>query len=162
VGVKVAGFPAATVWVGGATAKVYASTVRLPLADAVNVDPATITVPLFPRVPEVVGVSTTETVVVAPPFRTPMLQMMLLFVGVVGQVPPAAVAETKLATTPEFARLSMNATPATVSPMFVIVYVNVAWFPALTTAPDCVDATCRFTAGPNFAANAFCAPFSEF
>jgi hypothetical protein len=59
--------------------------------------PPTNTVPLLPRVPDPVGVRFTVTVAVAPPLRIPILQRTVLLVGVVGQLPPDAVAETKVA-----------------------------------------------------------------
>src|ERR1700675_1787102 len=85
--------------------------------------PPTETVPLFAIVPGPVGVRFTVTVVLEPPLIVPRLHNTLLSVGGVGQLPPEAEAETNvtgaLPLPPE--RVSVNATLAVVSPLFVIV-----------------------------------------
>ena len=93
------------------------------LAIAVLENPPTVTVPLFAIVPAPVGVRLTVTVVLWPPLIVPRLHSTLLSVGLVGQVPPCAEAETKVtgALPLPALRLSVKATFAVVSPVFLIV-----------------------------------------
>src|ERR1700757_3674289 len=99
-----------------ASVKVFTAAVALD--EAVNEDPATITWPLLPG--PAVGVMLTVTVAVWPPLMVPMLQMSWLLVGIVGQLPPVVVAETKFALTPTLLRLSTKATPEVASALFVM------------------------------------------
>ena len=86
-------------------------------------NPPTETVPLFAIVPGPVGVRFTVIVELCPPLITPRLHSTLLSVGVVGQVPPDADAETNVtgALPLPAARLSEKATFEVVSPVFVTV-----------------------------------------
>jgi hypothetical protein len=123
----VAGVPAGTVTLGGATLIVKSATVALALAVAVKVDPRTVTVPLFPREPATVGVSTTVTVAVAPAFRVPIEHVSVegLPVGV-PQLPGEVDPETKVA--PD-ASTSEKVIPVVKSPLLVMVYLKLTELP---------------------------------
>jgi hypothetical protein len=96
------------------------------LAIAVREKPPTETVPLLAIVPAPVGVRFTVIVELCPPLITPRLHSTLLSVGVVGQVPPDADADTNVtgALPLPAARLSEKATFEVVSPVLVTVYVK--------------------------------------
>jgi len=118
----VAGVPAGTVALAGATLILKSLTVALALAVAVKPDPSTVTVPLFPREPATVGVRTTVTVAVAPAFKVPIEHVTVdgLPVGV-PQLPGEVDAETNVAFE---GRTSEKVTPVVRSPLLVMVYVK--------------------------------------
>ena len=122
-------------------------TVALALAVAVKVDPRTVTVPLLPIEPATVGVRTTVTVAVAPALSVPIEHVSVdgLPVGV-PQLPGEVDAETKLA--PE-GSTSEKVMPVVKSPLLVMVYLKLTWFP--TPVGDGVAAAtiARLTAEPS-------------
>ena len=123
VAVKIAGTPAGTVDVAGATLMLKSFTVTLALDEAFIVWP-TNAWPLFPKLivlPGKVGttgVTITVTVAVAAAFSVPMLHNTVLLVGA-PQVPGLAVAETKVS--PDGGKKSVKVTPLVNSPLFVMV-----------------------------------------
>src|SRR5271167_1907295 len=86
VAVKVAGTPAGTVAVAGATVRLKSFTVTLPL-DVASIDCPTNAAPLFPKITVppgkvgATGVTITVTVAVAAGFNVPMLHNTVLSIG---------------------------------------------------------------------------------
>jgi hypothetical protein len=143
----VAGVPAGTVTLGGATLILKSATVALALAVAVNVDPRTVTVPLFPMEPATVGVRFTVTVAVAPAFKVPIEHVTVdgLPVGE-PQLPGEVAAETKVA--PE-GSTSEKVTPVVKSPLLVMVYLKLTWLPTPVDEGVAVAAILRVTVEPS-------------
>ena len=141
-----AGVPATTVTLAGATLILKSATVALALAVAVNVDPRTVTVPLFPKEPATVGVRLTVTVAIAPAFRVPIEHVSVdgLPVGE-PQLPGEVEAETKVA--PE-GRTSEKVTPVVKSPLLVMVYLKLTALPIPVGEGVAVAAILRLTVEP--------------
>ena len=127
-------------------------TVALALAVAVKVDPSTVTVPLFPIEPATVGVRSTVTVAVAPAFRVPTEHDRVegLPVGA-PQLPGEIAAETKVAPA---GRTSEKVTPVVKSPLLVMVYLKVTWFPTPVGDGVAVAAILRLMVEPSLLAKA--------
>ena len=147
-----AGVPAGTVTVGGATLILKSETVALALAVEVNVDPRTVTVPLFPMEPGTVGVRITVTVAVAPPLRVPIEHVNVdgLPVGV-PQLPGEVDAETKVA--PD-GKTSEKVIPVVKSPLLVMVYLKLTWLPTPVGEGVAVAAMLRETVEPSLVTKA--------
>src|ERR1700730_1254551 len=117
--------PAATLAVAGATAILKSFTLATAGGSAgvtTTVVPNTVTLPPSLNEPAVVGVRTTVTVAVAPPFKVPTVQVTVpvpVLVGA-GQLvwPGELLAETKVA--PADGMTSVKITPVVRSPLFVI------------------------------------------
>ena len=141
-----AGVPATTVTLAGATLILKSATVALALAVAVNVDPRTVTVPLFPMEPATVGVRLTVTVAIAPAFKVPMEHVSVDGVPVgEPQLPGEVEAETKVA--PE-GRTSEKVTPVVKSPLLVMVYLKLTALPTPVGEGVAVAAILRLTVEP--------------
>ena len=127
-------------------------------AEVVKFDPATVSVALFPNGPEPVGVMITVTVAVAAAFRAPIAQLNTDGVPLgVPQLPGLAVADTNVPET--LVNCSVKFTPVTKSPLLVIVYLKVTWFPMPAGLGVAAAATmARVTCGANFATKASLVP----
>ena len=120
VALNVAGTPAATVALAGETARAKSLMVAVALADVEKLEPVTVTVPLLPSDPELVGVSFTVMVATAAEARVGTAQVRVegLPLGV-PQLPGLAVAEMKV--TPFEGSTSVNVMPVVRSPLLVMV-----------------------------------------
>src|SRR5207247_104353 len=104
-----------------------------------------------------VGVTIIVTVEVAAPFRVPILHRTVLPVAA-PQVPGDAVAEINVE--PLVLNVSRKLTPEVMSPLLVMVYVNVTWFPTPVGFGDAATAKFRLTVGPSLVTKASLPPLS--
>ena len=163
VAVYTAGTPAGTVAVGGDTLMLKSFTVTLPKFAEI-VEPGTPTEALFPRTTGVVegivfavGVKTTLAVAVAPALRAPMKHCTVPLLAL-PQLPALTVADVNEA--PEVGRLSVKVMAFAASPVLVIVYSKVTWFPTPTVAGVTVGVdNTRLNSGPNLLRKASVGPF---
>jgi hypothetical protein len=120
VAVNVAGTPAATLALGGETASAKSLTATVALAEELKLEPATVTVPLLPSDPPLVGVNFTVTVAVAAVASDGIEQVRVDGVPLgVAHVPGLEVAEPKVTLLP--GSTSVKVIPLVRSPLLVMV-----------------------------------------